>query len=303
MSTILSRGPVAPLLDDAPTPDGRRPLLVRWGHRLADVGWSVMVASVLLLVVVLVVALPDLFATSGPLDSDPLRAFQPPGPGGLLGTDQLGRDVWSRIVHGARFSILIGAAATGIGAVAGVLLGLLAGLSGRIGDEVVTRGLDVFAAFPGILLAIVLVAVVGPGIPTVIVALGIAAVPRYARIVRAGTLVVRRSGFVEQSVTFGLRRITLVLRHVLPHAVVNVPILATIGLGTAILAASSLSFIGLGPRPPSPEWGAMLADGRNYLSNAWWISVYPGLAIVLVVVAVSVVGRHLQRRLEHREQP
>lgn len=269
--------------------------------RLRAVPWGFVLASAVLVLLVLVVAFPALFASHGPLDADPLRVFLPPGDGGLLGTDQLGRDVWSRVVYGARYSVLIAVAATLLGVVAGVVVGLAAGLGGRVTDEVATRGLDVVAAFPAILLAIVLVTIVGPGIPTVIVALGIAAVPRYARIVRAETHVVRRSGYVEQSVTFGLRRTTLVVRHVLPHAVVSVPILATIGIGTSILAASSLSFIGLGPKPPSPEWGAMLAEGRNYLQNAWWISAFPGLAIVVVVVAVSVVGRRLQRRFEHRE--
>ncbi|GIG21735.1 peptide ABC transporter permease [Cellulomonas chitinilytica] len=264
--------------------------------------WGVVAASAVLVLVLLVVAFPGLFTSRGPLEADPLQAFLPPGQGGLLGTDQLGRSVWSRVAYGARYSIFIAVAATVVGVLVGVAIGLAAGLGGRVTDEVTTRGLDVVAAFPAILLAIVLVTIVGPGIPTVIVALGIASVPRYARIVRAETHVVRRSGYVEQSVTFGLRRSTLVVRHVLPHAVVSVPILATIGLGTCILAASSLSFIGLGPKPPSPEWGAMLSDGRNYLQLAWWISVFPGVAIVAVVVAVSVVGRRLQRHFEHREQ-
>jgi len=268
----------------------------------ASVPWGVVAAAAVLVLVVLVVALPGLFASRGPLDADPLRAFARPGDGALLGTDQLGRDVWSRVVYGARYSVFVAVAATLIGVLVGVVLGLVAGLGGRATDEVTARGLDVVAAFPAILLAIVLVTIVGPGIPTVIVALGVASVPRYARIVRAETFVVRQSGYVEQSVTFGLGRTRLVLRHVLPHAVVSVPILATIGLGSCILAASALSFIGLGPRPPSPEWGAMLSDGRNYLQNAWWISVFPGIAIVVVVVAVSVVGRWLQRRFEHREQ-
>jgi peptide/nickel transport system permease protein len=271
------------------------------GARLGALPWGALLASAVLVLLLLVVAFPGLFASRGPLDADPLRVFLAPGHGGLLGTDQLGRDVWSRVVYGARYSVLIAVSATALGVLAGVLLGLLAGLGGRVTDEVTARGLDVVAAFPAILLAIVLVTIIGPGIPTVIVALAIASVPRYARIVRAETHVVRRSAYVEQSITFGLRRTTLVARHVLPHAVVSVPILATIGLGTSILAASSLSFIGLGPKPPSPEWGAMLADGRNYLQNAWWISVFPGVAIVLVVVSVSVVGRWLQRRFEHRE--
>jgi peptide/nickel transport system permease protein len=159
----------------------------------------------------------------------------------------------------------------------------------------------VIAAFPALLLAIVLITIVGRGIPTLIVALGVWSVPRYARIVRAETQVIKESGWVEQALTFGLSRRTLIARHVLPHALRSIPILATMGLGSSILLASSLSFLGLGAQPPSPEWGAMLADGRNYVDNAWWISVFPGIGIVLVVVSVSTVGRYWQRHLEHRD--
>lgn len=263
--------------------------------------WGVIAAGVVLVLTAAVVAFPELFTRTGPLEADPLRVFLPPGDHSLLGTDQLGRDVYTRIIYGARYSLLIGAASTLIGIVVGVILGLTGGLGGKVVDEVVSRVLDLVGAFPGILLAIVLITIVGRGIPTLIVALGLWSIPRYARIVRAETLAVRQSGYVEQALTFGLRRGTLITRHVLPHATRTIPVLATIGLGTAILAASSLSFIGLGPQPPSPEWGAMLSEGRNYLSNAWWISVFPGVAVVVVVISVSVVGRYLQRRFERKD--
>lgn len=293
MSTLeLARPPAAP----APA----RPLHTTL-RALRSLPIGVSLALAFLVVVALVVAFPGLFTQQGPLQADPLRVFQAPGNHSLLGTDQLGRDVYTRIIYGARYSIFIGAAATGIGLAAGVFVGLVAGLGGKLTDEFATRLLDVIAAFPGILLAIVMITIVGRGIPTLIIALGLWSIPRYARIVRAETLLVKDSGYVEQAMTFGLRRSTLVVRHVVPHAVRSIPILATMGLGNAILAASSLSFLGLGAQPPSPEWGAMLSEGRNYVDNAWWISIFPGVAIVVVVVAVSVVGRYLQRRLENRD--
>jgi peptide/nickel transport system permease protein len=269
---------------------------------ISAVPLGVNIALLFLVLAALVVAFPQWFTHQSPLEANPLTVFRPPGDHSLLGTDELGRDVYTRIIYGARYSIFIGAAATAIGIVVGVIIGLIAGLGGKVTDEIATRVLDVIASFPGILLAIVLITIVGRGIPTLIVALGLWSVPRYARIVRAETKLVKDSGHVEQAVTLGLRQSTLVVRHIVPHAIVSVPILATMGLGSTILAASSLSFLGLGAQPPSPEWGAMLADGRNYINNAWWISVFPGIAIVLVVLSVSTVGRYLQRRLERRNQ-
>jgi peptide/nickel transport system permease protein len=262
---------------------------------------GVVVALAFIVLVVLVVAFPGLFTSKGPLEANPAIAFHAPDGRNWLGTDDLGRDVYTRILYGARYSIFIGVAATVIALAIGVVLGLTAGLGGKVTDEVTARLLDVIASFPGILLAIVMITIVGRGIPTLIAALGLWSVPRYARIVRAETQVVKDSGYVEQALTFGLSRAALIWRHVLPHAVRSIPILATMGLGFSILAASSLSFLGLGAQPPSPEWGAMLSDGRNYVENAWWISVFPGIAIVLVVLAVSTVGRYLQRRLENRD--
>jgi len=262
---------------------------------------GVLLALLFIALTVVVVAFPGLFTSKGPLAADPLNVFQAPGAHHWLGTDELGRDVFSRTLYGARYSLYIGVAATAISVTVGVMAGLTAGLGGKVTDEVVARLLDVIASFPGILLAVVMITIVGRGIPTLIFALGLWSVPRYARIVRAETQVVRESGYVEQALTFGLSRGTLIWRHVLPHAVRSIPILATMGLGFSILYASSLSFLGLGAQPPSPEWGAMLSDGRNYVENAWWISVFPGIAIVAVVLAVTTVGRYLQRRLDNRD--
>ncbi|MEV6278016.1 ABC transporter permease [Nocardia sp. NPDC051832] len=261
---------------------------------------SVAVAGLTAGLVAIAVIAPAVLAGADPLAADPLAAQLAPSAEHWFGTDHLGRDVFTRVVHGARYSLLIGSTAVAIAVLAGTALGLLAGLARGALDELITRFLDVISAFPDLLLALVLISFTGPGTANLICALGIASIPRFARVVRAQTLVVQESGYVEQARTFGLTRATLVRRHVLPHAVAQVPILATIGLGTAILGAAGLSFLGMGPQPPEPEWGAMLAEGRNYLRVAWWIAVLPGLAVTATVLAVSSLGRHWQRHYDGR---
>ncbi|WP_309234556.1 ABC transporter permease [Nocardia sp. XZ_19_385] len=258
------------------------------------------VAALTVGLVAIAVIAPAVMAGADPLAADPLAAQLSPSAQHWFGTDHLGRDVFTRVVHGARYSLLIGVTAVAIAVVAGTALGLLSGLARGWLDELVTRFLDVVSAFPDLLLALVLISFTGPGTTNLIFALGIASIPRFARVVRAQTLVVQESGYVEQARTFGLTRATLVRRHVLPHAVAQVPILATIGLGTAILGAAGLSFLGMGPQPPEPEWGAMLAEGRNYLRVAWWIAVLPGVAVTATVIAVSSLGRHWQRNYDGR---
>ncbi|MET7459217.1 ABC transporter permease [Nonomuraea sp. NPDC005501] len=253
-----------------------------------------------LAVLAVAVAAPGLVAGADPLAADPLRALAPPGAGHLLGTDHLGRDVLARVVHGARHSLSIGVLATAVAVTAGVLLGLAAGLAHRWAGEALARAFDVLSTFPELLLALLVVAVTGPGTVNVVFAIGIAQIPTYARVVRAQTFVVRRSGYVEQAVTFGHSRGRIVARHVLPNALGPIPVLATLGLGQAIVAASGLSFLGMGPQPPAAEWGAMLSEARNYLRVAWWEALFPGLAVTLTVVCVTVVGRRLQRRFEGR---
>jgi peptide/nickel transport system permease protein len=242
---------------------------------------------------------PSLFA-GDPLAADPLRVLEAPSPAHWFGTDQLGRDVFDRVVHGARHSLSIGLAATVIAVGAGVLFGLIAGLSHRVADEAISRGFDALAAFPLVLLALLFIAIAGTGTTSLIVAIGIATVPHFARVVRAQTLVVRQAPYVTHAVAFGASRTRLVLRHVLPNVLGPIPVLAMIGLGEAVLIAAGLSFLGLGPQPPSPEWGAMLSEGRGYLHIAWWASVLPGAAVTATVISLTVIGRHLQNRFEGR---
>lgn len=272
-----------------------------WRRVLASPGTSL--ALIFLALVAIATAWPTLLTTADPIAADPLQAQLPPSADHWFGTDHLGREVLARVIHGTRYSILIGIGAVAIAALVGSALGLLAGLSRGLVDEVVTRFLDVVSAFPDLLLALVLISFTGPGTFNLIFALGVAFIPRFARVVRAQTFVIAKSGYVEQARTFGLTRATLVVRHILPHAVAQVPILATIGLGTAIIGAAGLSFLGMGPQPPAPEWGAMLAEARNYLRVAWWIGVWPGFAITLTVISISVLGRRWQAAFEGRRAP
>jgi len=259
------------------------------------------VAALFLIFVLLAVLFPSLISQYDPLSADPINAQLPPSAAHWLGTDQLGRDVLTRIIYGSRYSMLISIAAMAVAVTVGSLLGLLAGLARGALDEFISRAVDVISAFPDLLLALMLIAFTGPGTTNLIFALGVASIPRFARVVRAQTFVVMSSGYVEQARTFGLTRRTLVWRHVLPHAIAHVPVLATLGLGTASIGTAGLSFLGMGPQPPTAEWGLMLAEGRNYLRNAWWIGVWPGVAITLTVVAVNTVGRHWQARFEGRQ--
>lgn len=259
-------------------------------------------SALFLLVVATATLWPELITSVNPLLADPIQAQLPPSAAHWFGTDHLGRDVFSRVVYGARYSILIGVSAIAIAAIVGSFFGLIAGLARGLVDEVISRFLDVVSSFPDLLLALVLISFTGPGTVNLIFALGVASVPRFARVVRAQTFVIAKSGYVEQARTFGLSRFTLVARHVLPHALAQVPILATIGLGTTIIQAAGLSFLGMGPQPPIPEWGAMLAEARNYLRVAWWIGIWPGLTITLTVVAISILGKRWQLAFEGRRQ-
>ena len=261
---------------------------------------AVWAAILFLIVLAIAVIAPQWLAHSDPLLADPVNAQLPPSAQHWLGTDQLGRDLLTRVIYGSRYSLLISVAAMALAVVFGTLLGLAAALARGVVDELLSRAVDVISAFPDLLLALMLIAFTGPGTNNLIIALGVASVPRFARVVRAQTYSVMTSGYVEQARTFGLPRFTLITRHILPHAIAQVPALATLGLGTAIIGTAGLSFLGMGPQPPTAEWGLMLAEGRNYLRNAWWIAVWPGVFITLTVIAVNTLGRYWQARFEGR---
>nr|WP_227497336.1 ABC transporter permease [Planctomonas psychrotolerans] len=244
--------------------------------------------------------LPGAIAPLDPLAIRPLEAFSPPSPGSWFGTDESGRDIFSRVVHGTASSLLIGVSATAIGLGLGLILGTAAGMLGPVVDFSVNRMLEVLFAFPGLLLALFFIVIFGPGVVTATIAVGISTAPGYARIIRGQLVSIRRSAYVEAATVLGRSRWQILYRHILPNTLAPIFVLGTLGVGQAIVWAASLSYLGLGAVPPAAEWGAMLAAGRTYISTAWWLTFFPGLFIVLTATAITVLGRRLQQRV--REQ-
>jgi peptide/nickel transport system permease protein len=258
------------------------------------------IIAVLLVLLLLTAAIaPRLLAPGDPLAIDPLAAFQAPSWAHWFGTDESGRDIFTRVIDGARDSLVIGITATAIGLGLGVLLGTIAGTLGAAVDFTVNRFLEVLFAFPGLLLALLFILVFGPGPASAVVAVGLSTAPGYARIIRAQLLRVRSSAFVEAATVQGLSRRHILTRHILPNTLSPLLVLGTLGVGQAIVWAAALSYLGLGAQPPAAEWGAMLSAGRTYITSAWWMSFYPGLFIVLTAVCATYIGRAIERRMRH----
>lgn len=257
-------------------------------------------ALVFLGALVLAAAVPQLFTRIDPLAIVPREAFLPPSWAHWLGTDQSGRDIFARIVHGARQSLFIGVAATTLSMTIAITLGLLGGLGGARLDRGVGWLLEVLFAFPSLVLALLFVAVFGSGIGPLIIATGLGGAPGYARLVRGQVLAVRNAGYIEAARALGHPTSRIVLRQLLPNAMRPLVVTMTMGVGQAIVWASALSFLGLGARPPAPEWGTMLSMGRDFIANAWWLTFFPGLFIVLTTLSTTVTGRYIQQRLEGR---
>ncbi|AMM15682.1 MAG: ABC transporter permease [Pseudomonadota bacterium] len=277
-----------------------RPLAHPRHSLLRGVPPGVVLAAAFLLVLGAAIACPPLVTHYDPLVSDIAQTLKPPSAEHWFGTDRIGRDVFARVIYGARYSLLIGLASMIVALVIGLAIGMAAGLGKRLADESASRIFDVLSAFPPVLLSLFVVTFLGQGIVNIAIAVGIAGIPKFGRVLRSQTLVVRRADYVTHAVSYGLSRSRVFLRHVLPNVLVVVPVIATIDIGSAIIAVSALSFLGLGPQPPTPEWGVMLAEGRDVLRVAWWPSVFPGMAITLTVLAFSVIGKFLQRKYEVR---
>jgi peptide/nickel transport system permease protein len=224
----------------------------------------------------------------------PISALHP------LGTDHLGRDMLARLLYGGRLSLLIGFLAVGIGLGVGVPLGAVSGFQGGFTDLVIQRLADVLLSFPGFLLALSLVSILGIGLQNVIIAVGISAIPSFIRLVRGSVLSIREQAFVEAARALGQRSWIIILRHVLPNAMAPIIVQATLNLGTAILLAAGLGFLGLGVQPPTPEWGTMLGEGRQYIFRAPLLTVFPGLAIFLAVLGFNLLGDGLRDALDPR---
>ena len=239
---------------------------------------------------------PSVLAPGDPLAIAPLDAFQPPSFAHFFGTDESGRDIYTRVIHGTGASLLIGIAATAIGLGLAIVFGLLAGFGPRWLDFGTTRFLEVLFAFPGLLFALLFIVVYGPGVVTSTIAVGLSTAPGYARIIRSRVIQVRTSPYLEAAVVLGRGRTTRIARHVLPNVAGALFVLATLGIGQSIVWASSLSYLGLGAVPPAAEWGAMLSAGRTYIASFWWMTFFPGLFIVLSAAATTLLGRAIQQR-------
>jgi peptide/nickel transport system permease protein len=264
---------------------------------------GMLVAGVVLVLIAVAVADPALLARYNPYVIDPARALTGPSGAHWFGTDADGRDVFSRIVYGARPAVLIGFVAAGIGAVGGTVFGLLAGLGARWTDSAVGTFTELLLSFPGVVLALLLATFFGASVTVEAVAVGIGNIPTFIRLVRGQAFVVRSSPYVSAARVLGHSPRRVLLRTIVPNVVRPLLAAVCLAVGQSIVWASTLSFLGLGPKPPEAEWGLMLSDSESYLGIGWWLAVFPGLAIVITALALTTLGTAIQRRLDGRSAP
>jgi peptide/nickel transport system permease protein len=277
-------------------------------RRLRRLKWGLAATGLLLLIIASAVFAPWV-APKDPLVVDIRHRLAPPAwmvggtPENVLGTDQVGRDLLSRVVYGGRVSLVVGVTAVLISASLGVLLGLGAGYVGGRTDMVVMTVINIMLTFPFILLALAVIAVLGPSLFNMIVVLGVAGWPLYARVVRAETLAIRERDFIMASRALGLGHLRIAFRQILPNLVSTIVVIATLDVARVIILESFLSFLGLGTQPPTPAWGNMLGEGRVYMLNSWWIAAFPGLAIFVTTLAINLMGNALRDWLDpHMKQ-
>lgn len=256
---------------------------------------GLIIAWLVLLTVVLWALFPAWFTPFSPTQGVAGAQRLAPGEGYLLGTDQLGRDLYTRIVYGAVHSLSGALIAVGLGLALGSLLGLLAGATGGWLDSLIMRVIDILLAIPGLLLALSVIILLGFGTVNAAIAVGITSIASFTRLVRGETLRIRHSDFVEAAWGSGGTFFSVLLRHIVPNALSTVFAFAALQFGSAILAISTLSFLGYGAPPPTPEWGLLIAEGRNYLATAWWLTAFPGMVVVLVVLAANRISQSLRR--------
>jgi peptide/nickel transport system permease protein len=305
-------GPVRPARDPVPPDDAApraaapalRPERPRWREslRLLARNPTAAVSAVLLLGIILLAVFAGPLAPSGANTQDIDHRLQAPGWDHPFGTDDLGRDILSRILLGAGISLRVGFLSVALALVVGTLIGLFAGYYGRWVDDVLMRVMDMIFAFPAVLLAIAILAVRGPGPDNAVLAIGVVYIPIFARVTRASVLSVREEVYVRASRSVGASDLRIIFRHVLPNAAPPIIVQTSISLAFAVLAEAALSFLGLGTQPPNPSWGLMLAEGREFIDLAWWMSVIPGLAIFVTVLCFNLLGDGLRDVLDPRQR-
>lgn len=265
-------------------------------NKMAVLGLIILIILVLLAVFADVIANYDNVVIKQNL----AHGLQGPSAAHWLGTDEFGRDIFARLVHGTRVSLQVGIVAVGISIVIGGILGAVAGYYGGKLDNTIMRIMDIFLAVPSILLAIAIVSALGPSIINLMLAISISSVPSYARIVRASVLSIRDQEFIEAAKAIGASNTRIIFRHIIPNSLAPVIVQATLGVASAILSTAGLSFIGLGIQPPAPEWGSMLSGGRQYLRYAWWVTTFPGVAIMITILSLNLLGDGLRDALDPR---
>lgn len=265
-------------------------------NKMAVLGLAILIILVLLAVFANVIANYDNVVIKQNLS----QRLQAPSAAHWLGTDEFGRDIFARLVHGTRVSLQVGIIAVGISIVIGGILGAIAGYYGGKLDNIIMRVMDIFLAVPSILLAIAIVSALGPSILNLMLAISISSVPSYARIVRASVLSIRDQEFIEAAKAIGASNTRIIFRHIIPNSLAPVIVQATLGVASAILSTAGLSFIGLGIQPPAPEWGSMLSGGRQYLRYAWWVTTFPGVAIMITILSLNLLGDGLRDALDPR---
>lgn len=258
------------------------------------------VAFAILLTAVLAALAPQLFTAQDPLAGDITARLKPPSPEHWFGTDNLGRDLYARVVYGTQLSLKATVIALALAFAASSVIGVVAGYLGGLVDEIVMRIMDVLLAVPNLLISLMLISAIGFGTVNIAIAVGIASIASFARVTRAQVLQVSTSPYVEAARSYGAGWVSICLRHVFPHARGPVSALVAIEFGSAVLSISALSFLGYGATPPIPEWGNLVAEGRNYLATAWWLTTIPGLVIIVIVLAVSTIGRSINATPEGR---
>ncbi|WP_416667347.1 nickel transporter permease [Egbenema bharatensis] len=260
------------------------------------------IGALILVVLILVALFAPAIAPYGPSEMGVGGNLQSPSAEHWFGTDEFGRDLFSRIVHGSRLTLMIGFIAVGISMTAGTLIGLVAGYAGGWLETILMRAIDVLFSFTEILIALATVAVLGPSLTNAMIAVGISSIPFYARVTYGAVLVEKNKEYFKAAQAVGARHHRLLFRHILPNILSPIIVVATVGVSIAILSASALSFLGLGPQPPSPEWGAILAAGRDFFRRAPWITTFPGVAIALAVLGFNLLGDGLREALDPQQR-
>jgi peptide/nickel transport system permease protein len=261
---------------------------------------NAVIGATVVCLLALVAIFAPMLAPYDPLEVNASASLTPPSAAYWLGTDALGRDLLSRIMYGTRISLQLGLIAVSIAAISGTIFGLLGGYYRGWLDTSIVAAVDVLLAFPNILLALAITFALGINLTNLMIAVGIAAVPTYVRVVRSTVLAIKENPYIEAARVSGCTNWRIILRHILPNAYGPIIILSTLGVASAILSGSALSFLGLGTKPPTPEWGVMLAEGRGFMLNAWWVTTFPGLAIMVTVLSMNLLGDGLRDTLDPR---